>query len=440
MTSLLVTPLGRRRATDATGYTEEKLVALLELLAQTFDLLWLNEDDESHRLRELWWRDDYLASLELVTIADSVRVMNDINPRWVAGVVGDIKKKAENSHGYIFELIATAMLARGGMKLSPMAKGEPAYDVKVQFDDGFEILLSLKNHDLSQFETKFRHSCDEIRSLARQRFYGHIHSFAMHVDSPTYIDSSLFSGLKKIVVHAPLEVITDSGFPFQNPSLFVKLSKPNLAADDQPLHHGHYSDTVRVICRQHRNEQLNFKSKVEEAEEKFGKIPTPDPSKQARLVLLRLHATADINYLCAAAQKMLDEDPSLNVDGFLFLQPAVVRSEGRSTICYHLRFAGSASRYPKNRLTRFAPLFGVLSANPTETRLRGNGIDQLVGESYVYQRADHYVKANQRSDGSHYLEINSPANGVHVHAVFDMLGQSLAIGGKSPDFDELRVI
>jgi len=440
MTSLLVTPLGKRRATDATGYTEEKLVALLELLAQTFGLIWLNEDGDSHRLRELWWRDDFLASLELVTVADSVRVMNDVNPSWVAGVVSDIKKKAENSHGYIFELIATAMLARGGMKLSPMPKGEPAYDVKVQFDDKFEILMSLKNHDVSQFESKFRQSCDDIRSRARQRFCRNFHSFAMNVDSKSYIDASLFSGIEKIIECTPLDLITERGFSFPNPSLKVELSRPRLAAGKRPLHTGHYSDTVRVISGQHRNEQLNFKSKVEEAEKKFGKIPTPDPSKQARLVLLRLHATADINYLCAAAQKMLDEDPSLNVDGFLFLQPAVVRTEERSIICYHLQFAGSASRYPINRLTKFVPLFGVTSTKPTETRLRGDGMDRLLAGSYIYQRADHYVMAAQQSDGSHYLEINSPASGVHLHAVFNIQGQSLVLGGKSPDLEELRVI
>lgn len=407
------------------------------LLEETFDRKWLNEQSDGHRLRDLWWRDDTLASIELVTVADSIRLMNEIDSSWVKGLVKDIKQNPSNCHGYIFELVGTAMLARGGMKVRPMPKNFPAYDIAVCFPDGFELLVSLKNHDISKFEMEFRQNCDEIRAIAAAKLRGNVHSFCMSAISRTYINQTRMTGLKKLIAQIP--TIPEAGIQLPYPDVRVNLSRPLKGFDGMALDPRYYSDTLQILCSQHPNEQRNFYSKVMEAEEKFHKIFKPDLTKQARIVMMRLHPTADINFLQAAAQRMLEENPDLQVDGFYFYQPAVVHDDQSTVICHHLQQAISM-RYPLGRLIRSAPLFGTISTKPTELRLRGKGIDQLLEGSLMYQRADHFVAAKLEADGSLFGEIKNPASGIHVHRVFELNGQRMVFGGKAPGHDKLRVL
>jgi hypothetical protein len=418
--------------------TENDASRLLGAVELAFDKTWLESRHPPHQLKSAWQRTDALATTELVTLGDAVSIFRRRDPDWLSQRVRDIKKNASNCHGYLFELLGAAMIARAGAKIYPTHKNAPGIDAVVQFDDGFRVHLSFKNHDISSHEREFQTHCSKARAKLHSRLRNSASSVIVFIDAPSFLTGASWDAINRHIEAVP---VTGPMVPSKTklPDGFIVSGALTPASGGERFSKAHLSDTFFALCGWHRNEQENLKNKLSSALANLAKHAVRS-DESANVVLVRLNKTADLDLLAAHAREALDESAASAIDGVILYQAAVTRSAGVSQVSHHMKTVLRRGYDDRAHVIPFCVLIGVISPHASHLELRSaNGESRRVDEKYLFQEGDHYyvVPAIEQSPS---FTLSSVAPGVRTHAVVGDEFAGFTISGIFPPSDDLLLL
>jgi len=205
--------------------------------------------------------------------------------------------------------------------------------------------------------------------------------------------------------------------------------------DAGALAEGRVSDTFLIIAPAPPREQERFLKNIRTAALKFKKISRGE--NKWNVVFMRVHALADVMYLCEAAQQILSS-PDMPVDHLIVYQPSYVRNAENRSFLHHAVIPVVSERFVVSRNPptpiRMSPPVGVAHNSPS---LFVAGAAQqalsVLSNMYVYQQGDIYRSASE----GEYASLASPVSGIRQHAVFR--GQIYSDSMQAP-YDDLLVV
>lgn len=379
---------------------------------------------QGHRLRQLWTREDWLAAIELLTLAHAIETMNGVDQRWTKKHVDKIIGKDTNELiGSTFELHCAAMLFDAGLKPKPGKNNSPGYDLELVYQDGFKNFVSLKNHDMSSFEAGFRAKCQRFKERMNAIFEPKgIHPFIM-IEASRLPNDNDWEALEKHLegvseLRAELEIVQ----PCEGIAMGYNLLRPapGTAFAGRPI-----SSQLMVKSKFHDNEQKNFVSKLEKAAHNMrDKLGRHDNS--SNIVCMRVNPTASVEYLERFAKEFLESEHDHGIDGVIFYQPSVIRNPDNTSVVSHYTRAINSRRWDGKHPITFRPFIGVPGKNPSRLMMKGDGqplLDNI--EEYFFQQGDYYQQFVLK-EGTQTLA--NPAPGIRSHLA---IGDGSAISGKS---------
>jgi len=423
------------------GITEEQKEEFLLAIATTFDSTWLeSKSNAEHPLKKLWNREDFLAGLELMCLGDAILKVEKIDKIWLTERVNDIKVSNQNYHGYMFELMCISMLATGGMKVRPSSGNAPGVDAIINFDDGFEVFASIKNHDLSENERFFR----ERSRSARKKAIDHLRQLGKPavtvIDAHEYLTKSEWDKVEKTIEKFRSISFHDNLIEAVKGKAWVNIFPLTPFDGYNEFASQYFSDTFLSVSAKHKNEQHNFESKVSKASDNLRKHRS-SLENCANVIIMKVHASADINELAKYATELLNNEESLaNISGIIFYQTQVVKHGEQTAIAHHTQTAlpngSSLGKHPLN----ISPLFGVISnAQPRNILTSSNHETIDLSTRYTYQAGDHYYIAKM-VNGEMRGNVGYLGPGMHAHAVFEINGVPGIFQGKLPKEETLVVM
>lgn len=136
------------------------LAAFEELIGPT----WLRRVEE-HPIRELWARDDWLATLELVNMGILARKLRPLGSKeWWSTARQKLRSEIPGDiAGTAFEIVAGATLHSHGQTVRLAEPSQPGYDIALRANDGGVLRISCKALTISNEERKFRTFVDRLR-------------------------------------------------------------------------------------------------------------------------------------------------------------------------------------------------------------------------------------------------------------------------------------
>lgn len=428
------------RPTHFLGIPPEESSLALDTVERSFVLDWLAAPTGVHKLQRLWQRSDPLATIELVTLGDSIRLVQSIDSVWTSNRIEDIKSNSATSHGHLFEVLGIAMLARAGMQVRPTRGNLPGVDALVSFADGFEVRVSMKNHDISDHERFFRERSLKTRLAAQRALRAKGSSAQVLVEALECLTESDWVRVENSISAVPAITSQPHKREVIPQKAAVGISTLSPSVGMLGLAETYFSDTFIAISAHHKNEQKNFRDKVYKATANLRKHATRS-EHTANIVFMRLHPTASLNDIEAYAKELLEDDASdPSVDVILLYQPSVTRLDGLSSVTHHIRFV-RASRYPVNgHQFRLAALIGLVSPESSRNELHSsNGSKLVLDGKYMYQGGDHYYLARTTAEGAS-ANVTSIAPGILTHAVFTEPPPGYVIKGRFPLDEELVIL
>ncbi len=122
-----------------------KLNEMLAILVSEFGEEWLNTGN-SNPVQQLWQRQDWLSTCELLLLGNSLKILKPVAPNWVSEQVKLIKKEDRNNRrGALFELLALSLFDGEGVSIKPAANSNPGYDGTVFLPRNASIQISVKS-------------------------------------------------------------------------------------------------------------------------------------------------------------------------------------------------------------------------------------------------------------------------------------------------------
>lgn len=413
----------------------------IQAVEDIFEGAWLRKNN-GHRLQMLWARRDRLATSELYALGKAIRKLQPKHSMWLDSTARSLKKNVFDSHGLITEILVCGSISgKGNAVVFPSKKSEPGIDLSVRFSDGFCYVISVKNHDISVHEKAFQRYADCLRETFNLKLRELGTNGKLVVMSDDYINQQDF-GLcsdflrNHLVAEGLHEIIPGK----------LALSYTKMRKEERDFAKTFTSSAVIICCGQHPNEQLNFRNKLLRAADNMKKH-APMKANRFRLLKMRVHASADILGLEKAAQELIDADSDCGLDGVLLTQSSVVRSGDRSQIHTVLRYAfrldhpGYVNAVTHGNILGVEFGIGSVGNETIETQLT-NGEGLLITmprDRYIYQRTDYYFLMKKDANGFSG-NIESPASGVHYHAVMEMDDTEFVLQAISPVSEDVLIV
>ncbi|MFM0224139.1 hypothetical protein [Paraburkholderia dipogonis] len=412
----------------------------LTTVERSFGLDWLAASNGAHKLQRLWQRLDFLATIELITLGDAIALVKEIDSAWIVDRIKDIKVSSATSHGHLFEILGIAMLARAGMRVRPTRGNLPGVDALVSFADGFEVRLSMKNHDISDHERFFRERSRKTRASIQKSLRAKSSSAQVVIETFECLTEPDWAKVENFISAVPAitaQPYTREAIPKK---VAVGISKLAQEMGTPPLAATHFSDTFIAISPHHKNEQKNFIDKVYKATTNLRKHATRS-ERTANVVFMKLHPTATLNDIETYARELLnDAESDPGVDAMLLYQSSFIRRADQSSVTHHLRFITSPRYFPAEHQFNLAALIGLVSTESSHNKLHSsNGAKLLLEGKYVYQTGDHYYLAQVTADGFS-AKLTADAPGILAHAVFTQPPPGSVIKGRFPPDEELAIL
>lgn len=415
--------------------TAEEGARFIDEVATTFNEIWLEQKPPRlHRLQAVWQRPDFLSTLELLVLGRAIAAIRRTDPGWVAGQAKAIRKSDGGSHGPLFEILICGMLAGGGSRVTPMPKKTPGFDAEIGTDSGL-LRVSIKNHDISSHEAEFRSRCALLHSTFKRTRVETGLPTRMRVQATEPMEQRDFDAIRQALAAAgtgePVEVVPG------RVSIRIDKVSPDPA---RPFALDQRSHQLTVLSPQHPNEQRKFSSRVMDACRNMKQHCRPKVGT-ANVVLMRLHATAQLDQVRDVARAQVN-DPESGVDAIYFYQPSITRSNGLSHLTHHFCAEGSPRFRASNQRPQFNVFHGNESSEPHRLELQspdtGQSLD-LTG-NYFYQVGEIFYEAQPDAQGRLGGPLRSPAHGVHEHIVASVQGGRITLAGLFPQHEELLLL
>lgn len=423
--------------------SEEDIISFLKCIEDHFGDDWLKEKGK-HKLQTLWQRRDALSTNELFAIGKTIKSLTIEHKVWLKKTITNIKKQPDGAHGYITEIILASSITADKSKTTPAPANKPGYDVSLNGENGKNILISVKNHDISKHYKEFLKYSENIR----EKFISIINTLNISARLVVFFLKPISKELYKeciLMMHFKIKGYCD----LHSIDGIVNIRViPFNEFNEKPVVTG--TDLCIITAPFHKNEHLGFKSKLNQASENMKKH-LPKNSDTLRMLYMRLHHAADIKILGEIADQMILSDEECGFDQVMLVQPSVARtSDGRSSI--HTCIFFSQPTQPtseRNILEIYKDIgrihyefpVGTFSNSPANLILideNKSGVE--LKQSYIYQKGIIRIMAESKNDGSYWGEASSPASGIHVVSCFNIDGQSFYVEGIKPEHEELLLI
>jgi hypothetical protein len=429
-----------RRWLNFNSFSQEEAEARIAKVGAAFDLAWLEVKGGGHRMQRLWQRTDSIASIELVTLGDSIRLAGALDPEWVKGRVKAIKDKSDNCHGTVFEILTVAGYLRAGMPVHPTQGNAPGIDAVLRFEDGWQVRLSIKNHDISTNEKFFRDEASKTRSLVLRTIGARELALQVLVNAKEVLTLSDWNKVR--------ETLGEWGPVHQlRRQQDVARGKASIGVLRMGPHEGfeafssnYRSDSFIAFSAQHKNEQKRFLDGVDKAAANLRSHAQREP-KTLNAIVMRVHPSASLELMLGHAETLLRDDPDCGFSAIILHQAAVSRdTQGNSSVTHQARLAKTPEWDALGHPLAFAHLFGTFTTQPTRIQLRSNlGVIADIQDRYFYQAGDHYYLATKTADGWEG-NIKAIGPGIRTHLHFLEPAPGMLISGNLPADDELVFI
>ncbi|WP_031485764.1 hypothetical protein [Maridesulfovibrio frigidus] len=145
------------------GISEDLVVENLQIVEDIFSSKWLaKKSNGQHTIKKLWNRRDYLATIELFTLGNALKLLlNSGAEEWVKGYAERVKKtKASDQVGVSYEAIAASYFMEfHDVQMPP--ESQPGYDIVIN-EKKLSFLISCKKLLPSEVPRKVDSKAKEI--------------------------------------------------------------------------------------------------------------------------------------------------------------------------------------------------------------------------------------------------------------------------------------
>ncbi|WP_229412061.1 hypothetical protein [Massilia sp. Root1485] len=370
-----------------------------------FSSTWLAQS-APHRLRTVWRRTDKLAKVEIASLGFFIKQLEPEHKRWLADTVQDVKDQDQSPHGPLFEIVTLGSLAARGMNVRPMKKHFPGYDAVVSDRDGYNLRVSIKNHDISTHEKQFRFESARLANIVRRRVLASAAGWQAVIRSRTHLDTSAFEEIARVLRATPIRSgeLAPGLFPKRGASIQMrKLS-------DSKFLPGSY--TCNVMCPQTAYEQARFRKNINIAIKKFDEH-SPRSPEYSNVIFMRLHGSADVEEVRRYANEAIAKE-GCSVDAILLYQAVVGYDNITQGITYYAthvvsaRYKGPSLKFPLQFLS------GAVVSKPLGRELviasseEVTHVDDIASE-YSYQRGELRYRVQE---GRTAFEFPDPIPGI----------------------------
>lgn len=421
----------------------EHAMKSIRAVEEAFDARWLSQDG-NHRIQSVWARRDPLASAELVCFGNAVAHVQSFAPDWLKKTVRRIKKTPTDAHGLISEILTFGQLSVPDGSLELAVDSQAGFDAIAHHGNGWRHFISVKNHDISDKEKQFQQAGRRIRRAWQNRIRLQRRSGGVVVISQVPLEAHHEAAIIALLKSEPALVGNRLLF---DEVIYVSWGGPYNHIG--PLCTARLSDHVVVIAAQPTSEQDRFKSGLRKAIKQIEKHVPSEPNT-CKIVHMRVHESADIGLLEAITQELAAQQ-DYAVDCVMFIQPSVLHDTAKSQILHTVRMGGVGQQFiqfsqsrAESRTTPYTYKIGVgaLSDKPSQIQLSGLPASNITlhPHSYFFQQGDYYVEATSSKDGAFEANVNTPAPGITVNAVFKTQGGEFVAHPLSPESDLLHIL
>ncbi|MBX3233596.1 MAG: hypothetical protein KIT84_11370 [Labilithrix sp.] len=374
----------------------------------------------TNTVQMLWKRRDMLATSELVSLGHALERLSG-HPAWLRGQVRIAKgKDTNNAGGAIFEILALGNFDVTDAAVVPAKASQPGFDGTLVFKSGGRLILSLKRYGTSNHQAEFNRRAESLRrDVAGGLKQRGADGFALIAVAESYPGPAEWADLRKAL--DPNKVST--GDELRMDDWYVR-AVPLPDRHDAPLAASCGSLTVQVIAPFHQNEADNLRSKLFDACANLARHGVQEGALSTNMVYVHVPSSASIADCATWVRQWFEDYQAKPVSAVLLYQPAVVRSPDNRSHIHHCFFI---ERRDESRPLIFGDPNAIPHLSlPVGTGGREPSIEQLAFSDgrvlslrgrYAYQRGDVYREMVQVDGKNWSATLESPAPGVHEHAV-----------------------
>ena len=414
---------------------KEDVEKYLKEVESHFGKAWL-ETQAGHRLQILWERSDSNSTIDLVSLGYALKTISERHPEWLKGCVGDIlSDDPKRQNGALFELNLIAWFINGGMNVLPASYGEKGIDATLKFQAADDLFISMKNHDMSHHEQTLHQNCERIRNKARDlcKKQG-CRGITVTLTSKEYLSSdSDWRAIEKAVEEWPaLKSVVEERQVIPGIHLFVG----QLGASKENLDAGFISDSFAVFMPYHKNEQPNFKQKLNDAITQLKQKCADKTGKKA--VFMRLHQTANMPEMTEFATELISEE-GCAADLIVLYQPAYINNQNldQTSPSQYFSFIRSPGWEDQKYPIKMQAAVAVHIQNPSKQKMiwPDGSLRDPLKDHYMYYVGQHFVATQMDQHGKGTANIQRRPN-LSIYPVF----QGHIVAGLLPPNDEFLVL
>lgn len=348
-------------------------------------------------LTEVWNRYDYLASLELFTVADSYRQMAPrTEAEWLAQYRAALRSNnAKDIVSQTYELVSAAMFSYAHqVKLCPLS--HKGYDFTV-FDCGKTVCVSCKKLGPSDAERKFRKSA--------QSLYEHVRAAAARLKAPSFQAVLHLADPEdgmKLTVGELQRGITNyltafSGGPSVRHKIggwYLTLAPLLYGPEDLPIDPEYPSHSFIYIAPYAQGEQRRFSDRFHDAARKLKVHGSPIDVDNVNMVMIGLPPAVSLSTAAEWLNRKFSREYS-SVSAALLNRAIIVSDEGLQSASLHQEMMLVTNPNAKIGWYEFVPRGFTYSlkvpigkVTEAESYLALNLLDEVIPlkDKYVFQR------------------------------------------------------
>ncbi|MCB9492577.1 MAG: hypothetical protein H6674_10980 [Dehalococcoidia bacterium] len=413
----------RNRVPPLRGADEDDIAPAADALISIFGAEWL-QTPGNHVLQRLWARPDWLAGQELLTLGHALHRLRATNPpNKLAAVAAQLKRDDDNNvHGALWEVLCGGMIDPANRRVEMNSQGGKAFDLLVNDDDGVAFRVSCKSLLPSQPSREAQRDAAAMWTETRAGLLPSARVSLIVVDPPRTKPRSPMSRqrLRKAVRELARRY---AGEPTstQVGATSVWLAPYHLArpaGHELPLHPERSAIYFAHFRSHHPNEQVRFRSKLDEAARKYQKAGFRGGDDALNLVAVRLPVEIDMASALLALDRWWEASDELSrcVDGVLLYRctcvPPRVVAPASEFVLHHeaqLRFRPGAGRLT-DPLHLSLPI-GATSSEPVAFAARVGPFELSLGEGYFWHRGEE-TRWLRTDDGTGTATLSGGLDGV----------------------------
>ena len=422
---------------------------IFDALISAFTKDWLAGRGENP-VQVLWARKDDLATIELILLGNAIHRLQLVDPRWVKAQVEKIKGKNRNTRqGALYELLALSLFDGAGVRVKP--GDNPGYDGTVFLPANVAIRVSLKSYGLSTHQRYFNDQSAMIEAQLvaglRQRGITPVTFFAAATRYPGQREWSLLNDELSVILDAyrRTSMTWPQEFPILDAWQVVIVPLPEALG---AFSSKYTSYAFVTMAPYHQNEYKNLTDKLDDACTNFTKHAGTLPSETLGLVFVHVPETASVASCKEWACQYFADSPETPLGAILLYQPTVARNinDTTETSVFHSMTVITGPQYQQWDQSRSShspaiPLTiraGFPPKEPIKEVLAWGPYEIPINGKYIYQHGHQYIMAQNDEHGNQFLEVQSIASGIPVHAVGQLSqGEEFTLSGDYPQQDQL---